>query len=192
MSVNAEKRDDSPSGYQDQVRNAATSIFTADPASFFIVVNIISQVRSSVTEFRTFLAERPELKVIFEKTLLLMRQAGFIDLNGDEIVVLRSTPFVDLRTADFNLFPKLLGTVARRIRDNYLKDPKAAFKSSDEFFWRTLPDHPKVRQRLFQITSKFTAELDALSEEIKNDPKIVGERVRLFSFLCGNLEPEDF
>lgn len=178
--------------YDDRVKGPEGSLFTKDPASFFMVFNVLNRVRESITEFQSFLADRPELRVILDKTLAKMKAAGFIDFDGDKIVVLRPNPLLDMRTSDFELFPKLLGTVARRIRENYLKDPKQAFRDSDELFWRTLPDHPKVRARLFHLTNKFTAEVDALTEEVLNDPEIKAERVRLFSFMSGNLEPEDF
>ena len=178
--------------YDDRVKGSDGRLFTRDPASFFMVFNILNRVRDSVSDFRNFITEHPELKVILDKTLARLKEAGFIDFDGDQVIVLRPNPLLDLRTTDFDLFPKLLGTVARRIRDNYMSDPKAAFQSSDELFWRTLPDHPKVRARLFQITNKFTAEIDALTEEVISDPEMRAERVRFFSFLCGNLEPEDF
>lgn len=176
----------------DRVNRNHESIYAADPANYFIILQIVKQVRESVSEYMAMLSDRPELQTILTKLLPKLCRAGYIEIENDRIIVRRRNPILDLKSCDFEFVPKLLGVVARRIRDNFVADPGVAFKNGDDLAWRAFPDHPKVRRRLFTITNQFLAELDKLTDEVANDPEIVSDRVRFTAYMNGNLEPEDF
>lgn len=176
----------------DRVEAENVKVFTADPATFFVVMAVLNRVRESVSEFQKLFADRPELQVVFDKALLQMAKAKIVDVAGDRIIVLRKDPYLDLRGTDFNFIPKLLGIAASRVRQNYVNDSKAAWSNGDDLSWRNLPDHPKVRQRLVQITNRYLAEIDKLQNEIEDDPEITGEKVRFCLIVNTALEQEDF
>lgn len=176
---------------RDHLEERNIPIFTSDPATFLVAASILNKVRESVSELKAVFAEaKPELEVVVENVLSRMTMAGLIDVVKDKVVILRRTPHIDLRKAEyFEFLPKVMSIVAKRIQKNCASSTK---ERNDEVAFYSLPDHPKVRRRVLEITDRYLAELGNLEKEIQNDSLIVAERVRFCLVMTGNLEPEDF
>lgn len=174
------------------VKGEDEDIYASDPANYFVGTLVTHQIRESLSEFMAFLKDRPELQTVLNKMLPRLCKAGYVSIKDDRIHVLVRNPMLRLKTCDFNFVPKLLGIVARRVRNNYLNNPTEAFKNGDDLAWRTYPDHPKVRRRLADITNHFLAELDQLTDDVNNDSSLTADKVRICAYMNANLEPEDF
>lgn len=166
-------------------------IFTSDPANFLVAANILNKVRDSVSELKAMLGScKPELEIVVERVLAQMTGAGIVDVIKDKIIVLRHTPYIDLKKIEhFEFIRNVMAIVARRVQKNYTEDLSVG---NDDIAFLSLPDHPKVRRRILEITDQYLHALDELEREVQDDPSLVAERVRFCLVMTGNLEPEDF
>lgn len=165
-------------------------VVTSDPASFVLAASVINRVRDSLGDFRAWLKGKPELEQVLDSTMARLSRAGIVRLIGDRIMVLNSRPHFNLNGRDkMDALHKVILTVAQRVQKEIADKTDT---EADDVAWICLPDHPKVRRRIFEISSRYVSEMRALQMEVGQDPELRADVVRFSMVMSGKLEPEDF
>lgn len=171
-----------------------TEVFTADPATFLVANAIYVQLRDSVSELKQLLSEKMEdASIVIDRVIAKMEEVGLIEVVGDRILLQDiEADLADLCTrgkGKNNYFPPLLKALSARIIRQ--RENKTPGNEQDLIRWMCLPDHPKVRSRLQQLSEKHWGELIEFACEVDRDKDIKGDKLRLFIMLNGVLGLED-
>ncbi len=171
------------------VKESSHDVVTSDPASFMLAASVINRVRESITELKSWLKTKPELEQVLDNTLSRLVRAGIVRVIGDRILVLNARPHFKMNERDkMDALHKVILTVAQRVQKEITDKTDT---EADDVAWICLPDDPKVRRRIFEISSRFVREMRALQEEVSSDPEFRADKVRFTMIMSGKLEPED-